>query len=192
MPLMADVSIYVAVISASAAILGAAVSPLSTAFQNVRLAERDRREQSRTELRQACSDLLAAVIDLRTQVVNDEDYHGPEMVFRLARVRELAGQARAHAFAIALMAPRPLGVTAQTLSTAAADVAKEAAANTNLEQGSCLQATDCTELDRCADAFRDKAVELAIGLQADEPSRDGTAATEDRWHPPPAGRTRVR
>jgi hypothetical protein len=192
MPLMADVSIYVAVISASAAILGAAVSPVSTAFQNARLADRDRREQSRAELREACSDLLTAVIDLRTQVVNNENYHGPEMGTRLARVRELAGHAKAHAFLVALMAPRPLGLAAQELSAAAARVADEAAANTDLEQGVSIRATPYTDLDGRTDAFRDKAVELATGLRADEPSHGGTAATGGRWHPRPAGRTRAR
>jgi hypothetical protein len=158
---MADIStIVVAAITASAALFGAAISPLSTTYQNVRQAERDRRERRATELRQACTDLLATVTELRTNVVNNLDYHGPEMNARLAHVRQLAGQARTYAFTIALLAPHPLAVAGTELAAAADDVAKAAAANTDLSMGSCVRPTDCAELDARTDAFCERAVAL--------------------------------
>jgi hypothetical protein len=158
---MADVStIVVAAIAASAAILGAAISPVSVAYQNVRQAERDRRERHATELRQACTDLLGTVTELRTNVVNNHDYHGPEMSARLAHVRELAGQARTYAFSITLLAPHALAAAATELAAAADHVAEVAAANTNLSMGSSVRPTDCAELDARTSAFCERAVGL--------------------------------
>jgi hypothetical protein len=158
---MADIStIALAAISASAAIFGAAISPLSTALQNVRQAERDRRERRATELRQACTDLLRTVTELRTHVVNNHDYHGPEMSARLAHVRQLAGQTKTYAFTIALLAPRPLAAEGTALAAAAQRVAEIAAANTDLSMGSSVRPTDCAELDALTDAFCERAVGL--------------------------------
>jgi len=158
---MADIStIVLAAITASAAILGAAISPLSNAYQNVRQAERDRREQRAAELRRACTDLLETVTELRTHVVNNHDYHGPEMTARLAHVRQLAGQARTYAFTIALLAPPPLSAAGTVLAAAARGVAEVAAVNTDLSMGSCVRPTDCAELDTLIDAFCERAVGL--------------------------------
>lgn len=128
---MADVyTIAVAAITASAAVFGAAISPLSAAIQNVKRAERDRRDWHETQLREACTDLLGTVTDLRTQVMNNHDYHGPEMSAQLARVRQLAGQAKTYEFAITLRAPGPLAAAATELAAAADRVAESAAAST--------------------------------------------------------------
>jgi hypothetical protein len=160
---MADVSIYVAVISASAAILGAAVSPLSAARQVSVQAKRDREERRETALRQACMDLLRAAADLRTQVANNHEYHGNETPARLAQVRQHAADAGVHAVSIALQAPQALADPARRLAAAADRLAVATAENTDLDMGVSVRPPDFTELDTCVEAFSKLAVEHAGG-----------------------------
>ena len=160
---MADVSIYVAVISASAAILGAAVSPLSTAYQNARTAGRDRQERHKTATREACKGLLQASTDLRTLVQNTHDYHGEEMGSRLAQVRQDAADARTHAFSIALLEPQALADPAMELAAAAGSLAVATAQNTDLAMGVSIRAPDFSELDACIAAFSKRAVDFFRG-----------------------------
>jgi hypothetical protein len=117
---MSDVSVYVAVISASAALLGAAITAVTTAYQHSRQAKRDREDQHDTALREACVDLLRAVGDLRDQVANNHDYPGgDEMGARLAQVRQYVTAAKVHSVRIALLAPRSLSKPAEQLAEAA-------------------------------------------------------------------------
>jgi hypothetical protein len=155
---MADVSIYVPVISASAAILGAAVSPVSTVYQQARQARFARREQHATEVRQECIQLLRAVLDLRARVENNCDYHGDQMAARLAGVRQNAADAGVHATSIALLAPRKLANSASELAAAGVRLAASAAKNTDLKLGACVGPPDFGELDGCIMNFRDEAV----------------------------------
>jgi hypothetical protein len=159
---MADVSIYVAVISASAAILGAAVSPVSTAYQAHRQARRDRQERRETSAHRAFLQLLRAAADLRTQAANNHEYHGEEMAARLARVREHAADVGVHAISIALLAP-PLADPAGRLAEAAGRLAATAAENTDLAMGVSIRAPDFGELDACVAAFSKAAVDYAEG-----------------------------
>jgi hypothetical protein len=160
---MTDVSVYVAVISASAAILGASISPVSTAFQNSRQASRDRLERHETAARAACMGLMQAAVDLRTEVENNHEYHGDEMGARLAQVRRYAADARTHAFAIALLLPGVLGVPARNLAAAAGRLAVKVTNDVDLAMGVSVRAPDFNELDECIAVFAERAEEYASG-----------------------------
>jgi hypothetical protein len=154
---MTDVSVWVPVISAAAAILGAAVSPLTTVLQNSRQARQERQERQVTDRRQACIELLRAAVDLRATVANNHDYHGDDMVARLALVRQYAADARVHAFNIALLAPQELAAAALELADETGQVALLAAANTDLAMGVCVQAPDFGKLDERIADFANRA-----------------------------------
>jgi hypothetical protein len=160
---MADVSIYVAVISASAALLGSAIVPVSTAHQVRVQARRDRQERRETALRQACMDLLRAAADLRTQVANNHEYHGNEMAARLAQVRQHAADAGVHAVSIALQAQPRLADPARRLAEAADRLAVATAGNTDLAMGVSVRPPDFTELDACVEAFGNSAMTYTWG-----------------------------
>jgi hypothetical protein len=145
---MADVSIYVAVISALAAILGASVSPLTSAAISAREARGKRREDYAAQVRDESVALLRAAWDLRTMTQNNHEYHGAKMAKRLAKVRERAADAAVRSATIALLSPGPLAGAAAELSDAAQRLAAEAAENTNLDMGVSTSAPDLTELDR--------------------------------------------
>jgi hypothetical protein len=156
---MADVSIFVPVISAAAAILGAAISPVTTVFQSHQQAKQQRQEQHDTARRVACIELLRAAVDLRAAVANNQDYHGDEMAARLARVREYAADARVHAFNIALLAPRRLADSAGELAAATGRVAVAVAEDTNLSMGVSVRAPDFARLDACIADFTSRALD---------------------------------
>lgn len=138
---MADVTIYVAVISASAAILGAAVTPLTTVVQARRQARRGRDEQLKDAVRQECVELIRAAWDLRTMTQNNHGYQGPDIGERLAKVRERAAETAVRAATIALLDHGPLSAAAAGMAAAAQNIAA-AAENTRS-----IQAPDFTELE---------------------------------------------
>lgn len=144
---MADVSIYVAVVSASAAILGAAVTPLTTAVQAGRQARRDRHEQLKGEVRRECVELIRATWDLRTMTQNNHEYQDAGTGERLAKIRERAADAAVRSATIALLKPGPLGASAADLADAAQRLAG-AAANTQS-----IRAPDFEELEACTAKF---------------------------------------
>jgi hypothetical protein len=160
---MADVSIFVPVISAAAAILGAALSPVTTVFQNSRQAKQERGDRQETARRQACIDLLRAAVDLRATVANNHDYHGDEMAARLAQVRQYAADARVHAFSIALLASPGLAGAAGELSAATSRVAAAAAEDTDLRMGMSVRAPDFAKLDACIADFTSRALDGSGG-----------------------------
>jgi hypothetical protein len=163
---MADVPVYVAVITASSALLGAAISPVSTALQNARQAKRDRAERHETALRDACVDLLRAAGGLRDQVANNHDYQGGgEISDRLDRVRKYATDARVHAVRIALLEPHSLAEPAKRLAQAAGQLAVAAAASTDMTIRMSNLLPDFGELDTCMNAFSERAVGYAGGEQ---------------------------
>lgn len=138
---MADVSIYVAVISASAAILGAAVTPLTTVVQAGRQARRGRREQLKDAVRQECVELIRAGWDLRTITLNNHEYQGQGTREGLARLRERAADAAVCSATIAMLEPGSLGKAAADLA-AAAQRLSAAAENTQS-----IRDPDFTELE---------------------------------------------
>jgi hypothetical protein len=155
---MAEVSIYVAVISAVAGIGGATISQLITAFREGSQAKRDRQERHAEAMRQACVELLRAAGDLRAQVANNYSYHGLEMGARLEQVRRYAAATQLYAVSVSLLAPEILGESADLLATAAGSLADWAVGNTNLEQGSMIREPNFRQLDDCVRAFRTKVV----------------------------------
>jgi hypothetical protein len=159
---MADVSIFVAVISASAALLGAAVSPVSTAFQNSRLAKRELADRRDTALRKACVELLLAVGDLRDQVADNYEYPGgDEMGIRLAHMRHHLTAAKVDAVKVGLLEPRILGEPAKRLARAADRLATMAAESTDKRIRAANRAPDFGELDDCFAAFSECAMDHA-------------------------------
>ena len=160
---MADVSIYVAVISAAAGIVGATISQATAAIRDGRRAERDRKERLADARRQACVQLLRTVLDLRVRVANNADYHGGEMAARLAEIRECAATAEVEAVSVALMVAPELGKVAEQLASAAARLATVATENASLQLGASTQTADFSELDDRVAAFKALAV-------ADDPS----------------------
>jgi hypothetical protein len=155
---MADVSIYVAVISAGAALIGATVPQVATAIRDGRRAERDRKERLADTRRQACVQLLRTVLDLRVRVSNIQDYHGAEMAPRLAEIREGAATAEVEAVSVALMVGPELAKAAEQLASAAARLATVAVENASLQLGASTQAPDFGELDDSVTAFKTLAV----------------------------------
>jgi hypothetical protein len=185
---MADVSIFVALITASAAVLGAAVSPVSTAYQNSRQAKRELDDRHDTALRDACVDLLRSVGDLRDQVADNYDYPGgDEMVTRLAQVRQHMTAAKVDAVKVALLEPRVLGKPAKQLADAADRLATMAAKSTDKRVRAANRAPEFTELDTYATAFSESAVNHARSKGMARRARFRRAAAP----PPDAAATEV-
>jgi hypothetical protein len=161
---MADVSIYVAVISAGAGIIGATLSQVTAAVQDGRRAERDRRDRLADARHRACVRLLRTVLNLRVRVANIQDYHGEDMAGRLAEIRECAATAEAEAVSVALMVAPELAGMADQLASAAARLATAAIENASLQLGASTRAPDFSELDDRVAAFKALAVADNAGL----------------------------
>jgi hypothetical protein len=151
---MADVSVYVALISAGAAVAGATISQFTAAIREGRQAKRDRKERYEGAAREACVKLLQAAGELRTQVANNFEYHGADMPARLAEVRRCADATQVHAATVTLLVPENLGVQAEQLAAAADHLAREAAEKTNLRLNGMDELPSFSELDECVQAFR--------------------------------------
>lgn len=179
--LMADLTIAAAIISASAAVAGATIPAVAAAVTTARLRLHERRDKQEAERRDACLALLQAVGDLRTQVMDNLEYHGPEMAARLALVRAHAAAARLHAIRVALAAP-PLSVPADELAAAAEQLARATAAATDLILCAMVTEPDLTGLDACTRALGTAVVELVSpprrsGRPVVGRRQDGGAAT---------------
>ena len=155
---MSDVSIYVAVISAGAAIAGAAVPQIASVVKEGRQADRDRRERQTDALRQACLAIWGAAGELRTLVANAARYQGDEMEDRLAKIRSSAEAVQLQAVNAALLAPHTLAGPAQQLAEAAAYLADEAAAHTDVRVKAMSSPPAFTGFDQYAEEFRKQAV----------------------------------
>lgn len=158
---MADIPIYVAVITAAAGIIGAAIPQISFIVRDVRQAERDRLERHAAATRHACLELLRAVGELRAQVADNHEYHGEKMGARLAKVRKRAAAAEMHAVSVGLLVPATLAGPAERLAAAASRLAAVAAENTDLALGVMARAPNFTDLDACLATFRQIAVAQA-------------------------------
>jgi hypothetical protein len=165
---MADVSVYVAVISAGAAIVGASLPQLSAIVQDSRKAkrdrlqaERDRQEHLADQRRQACVQLLRTALRLRVLVVNVQDYHGAGLAPLLAEIRDCAATAEVEAVSVALMVPPGHGKAAERLAEAAGRLAFVAACNASLQLGASVQPPDFSELDECVQGFKAMAMVTA-------------------------------
>jgi hypothetical protein len=182
--LMADLTIWAPIISASAAVAGATIPAVAAAFTSARQRLYERRDKQEAERREACLALLQAVGDLRTQVMNNFEYHGPEMATRLALVRAHAASVRLHAIHVALAAP-PLSVPADELAVAAEHLARATAAATDLNLCAMLNEPDLSGLDNCMRVLGTAVVNVVSPQRrSSRPTaarpRDGVAATPDQ------------
>lgn len=156
---MADVSIYVAVISGATGVIGASVPQAVTAIRESRRAERDHRERQAAARRQACVDLLRTVLGLRASVANFHDHHGADMAGRLAEIRDRAAAAEVEAAVIALVFQSgELAKAAGRLAEAAGHLVTAAEQNASLDLGVSTGAPDFEELTKRVEIFRVLAV----------------------------------
>jgi hypothetical protein len=157
---MSDVSVYVALISAGAGVAGATISQLTSAIRDGRQAKRDRQERYENAAQQACVKLLKAAGRLQTQVANNHEYRGDEMIDRLAQVRRYADATQEHAATVALLVPDTLADPAEKVAAAAIRLAAVAAANTNLQPNIMNMPVlpDFGELNDSIEAFRGIAI----------------------------------
>jgi hypothetical protein len=160
---MANVPIYVALITAGTGIIAAAVPQAGIIFWNVRQDMQDRRDRQAAAARRACVRLLRAAGDLRTQVANNGSFQGDReiMAGRLEEVRKHAAAARLSAVEVGMLIPGSLAHSAERLAEAAAVFAHAAEQNTDLDLGRMVADPDYRELDACADAFRGQALAKA-------------------------------
>jgi hypothetical protein len=161
---MADISIFVALISGSAGVAGATIAPLALAFREGRQAKRDRKERHATTARQACVELLTAAADLRTQVANNRSFRGDRnsMGARLEAVRGYASAAGLHAASISLL-KIGLAESADRLGAAAKTYADAAMRYTDLDKGWMVDDPDHRELEEAINDFRNKAIAAVKG-----------------------------
>lgn len=162
---MADVPIYVAVITAGAGIVGALIPQAASVIRDVRQAERDRRERSAAATLDACVALLRAAGELRTLTESINGYRGDAngMRARVEDVRSRAEATRLNAANVSLQVPDRLAEPADQLAASASDLADEVARNTDLNQGVLVGDVDVAKLIGCILAFREEAVRHARG-----------------------------
>lgn len=160
---MADVPIYVAVITAAAGVMGAAIPQAGIMLREIRQAERDRRERSVAAGQQACIDLLSAGSALSAQIENIRVYRGEAggLRARLEQMRECLATTQVHAASVGMLAPRQLTDHAGQLAAAARSLAKAVEANVDLENGVVVGELDVGPLDALLATFRTEAVEYA-------------------------------
>lgn len=158
---MPEVSLYVAAITAAAGLLGATIPTVAGSWRDSHRAEQDRRDRIAAADRQACIDLFRTAGELRMEVANAADYHGPEMVGRLAGIRKISAAVQAYAATVELLAPGPLGGSATELARAAEDFAAAAADSTDLDLGQMVRPPNPGRLSMAMEAFRVQAVTQA-------------------------------
>jgi hypothetical protein len=172
---MADVPIYVAIITALAGLAGATIPQFTILRRDARNAERERQERKDEARRQACLDLLRVAGELRTQVANNFEYHGTEMAERLGKVRQAASEARLHAVEVSLRAPDRLAEPAEEVAAAAENLAVAAAENTDVNAGVMRNLPGFSALDVSIEDFRREVIAEAGG-QAGDASRPARPA----------------
>ena len=159
---MADVPIYVAIITAAAGIVGAAIPQVATVIRDVRQSERDRRERSAAAIREACVELLRAAGELRTLSEGVGGYRGDANGMR-ARVDEVRTQAEATRLSAANVSLQVavLAEPAYRVASAASDLARAVVEGTDMNQGVFVGQLDVGTLVECANAFQYEAVKYA-------------------------------
>jgi hypothetical protein len=162
---MADVPVYVAVITAAAGIVGAVIPQAGIVLREVRQAERDRRERSVTAAQTACIDLLRAASSLGTQVENLRDYRGDAggLRLRLEKVRKCLDETQLHAASVGMLAPDQLIERSSQLAAEAGALVKAVEANIDLDNDVVVGRIEVGPLDTLVAAFRSEAVRLTRG-----------------------------
>jgi hypothetical protein len=150
-----DVSIYVALITGGVGAIGAATPQLATVFRDSKQASRDREERGVDARRQAYVELLGAGADLRTRVENTAMYGG-DILARLAEIRSSAADVQVKAAKVSFLVSNLAG-PAGSLAKAAADLAAEAIAKTDMSTG-VMTAPSFTAFDTAVEKFKSEAI----------------------------------
>lgn len=162
---MADVPLYVAIVTAGAGIIGAAIPHVTTVIRDTRQAERDRRERLAQALRDVCVDLLRAAGELRTLTENIASYRGDANGMRalVGDVRGHAEATRLHAARVGLEASGQLAESAYQLATAASDLVGDVERNIDMDRGVVIGHASVNALVSSIAAFQEAAVTYARG-----------------------------
>ena len=152
---MADITLYVAVVTGGFTAIGAAIPQISINRQ----ARRAELERSEAVGRDACLALVRAAVKLRTQVANNHDHGESDMAPLLALVREYAADVEICAHTVAFLLP-PLADLAMNLGVAAARQAEKAERHPR-------RPPDFTELSTCIAAFGRKVARVGPAGPAD-------------------------
>ena len=162
---MAEVSIYVTLITAGAGIAGATISQVSTAFREGRQAKRDRHERYVTASQDACFELLRAAGALRTDVENLNSYRGNAdgLRERLEVIRGHSAEAQLHAAGVGMKAPDRLTEPAERVAAAASSLMKAVLESTDLDNGVMVDFPGTGALNTELVAFREQTARYARG-----------------------------
>lgn len=168
MPGMADVPLWVAVITAGAGIIGAAIPQAVVVLRDVRQAERDRRERTAATTHEACVALLRAAGELRTLAESIPSYRGDPngLQARVTEVRARAEETRLHAAAVSMWVPDRLAEPADLVASAASGVTDDVLRCTDLNEWVPVGEPDVSKLVAQMAVFRREAVQYARGGDA--------------------------
>jgi hypothetical protein len=162
---VADIPVYVAVITGAAGILGAALPQASMELRQGRQAKRDRQERSIRAGQTACIDLLRAASSLSTQTENLRAYRGDAhgLRLRLEEVRKSLEETEVNAASVGMLAPSELSEGASQLAAEADSLMKAAEANVDLDNGKVVGDIDVGRLDTLIASFRNGAIRYTRG-----------------------------
>jgi hypothetical protein len=158
---MADIPIYVALITAGTALLGALIPQSWIVFREIKQRERDRRDRFVDQARGACLDLLRASGALSAHVKNMNSYRGDRngLCTRLEEARGYLADIQLHAASVGMAAPGTLTEPARQLAAVAERLTGALEEVTDLDNAEMLDQPDTGPLDKSISAFRDRAVD---------------------------------
>jgi hypothetical protein len=163
---MADVPIWVPVITAMASIVAGTIPLVINALRADRRDMRDRQERLARErqrhswkVRRECSVLLRAARDFRVLVENDDEYNGPDKAEHGWAIRERASDLTGRADAIGMLVPG-LAAPADALAEAATCLVPVMTDDKGRLLGGSTKRPDFTEYERRIKAFK------AAGMEA--------------------------
>ena len=195
---MADVPLYVALITAGAGIVGAAIPQAGIMLNEFRRADRDRQEKSAAAAQNACIELLRAASTLCVHVENMRSYRGDAdgLHSRLAEVRKDLADTQLHAASVGMLAPGPLTGPAAQLAESAASLVEAVEANIDINNAVMVGDPDTRSLNALISAFRENAIRHTRANEATGPVPShrlglrrllgNRAEARDRSRPPPA------
>jgi hypothetical protein len=157
---MADVPLYVAVITAGAGIVGAAIPQAGILLSDFRRANRDRRDRSDAAAQNSCIEMLRASSTLSVNVENLCTYRGnPDgLRSRLEEVRKDLADTRLQAVSVGMLAPSPLTEPAEQLAEAAGRLVEVVQTSFDVNRSVMVGEPDVGPLNALISVFRTEAV----------------------------------
>ncbi len=157
---MADVPLYVALITAGAGIVGALIPQAGIMLNELGRAKRDRLDRSAAAAQNVCIELLGTASGLCVHVENMRSYRGNAdgLRSRLEEVRKDLADTQLHAVSVGMLAPGPLTGPAAQLAAAATSLAKAVEDNIDLNNAVMVGNPDTGPLNTLISAFRQDAV----------------------------------